>query len=74
MVAVQVDSLLLLSVTVRVTVFAPTLAQPKSVISKDYLFDGIIHLNKNSYSTKKTNLDTIINFQTIKRNTQSFYC
>ncbi|MDC3097329.1 helicase-related protein, partial [Alphaproteobacteria bacterium] len=34
----------------------------KTVISKDYLFDGIIHLNKNSYSTKKTNLDTIINF------------
>ena len=34
----------------------------KTVISKDYLFDGIIHLNKNSYSTKKINPDTIINF------------
>ena len=34
----------------------------KSVISKDYLFDGIVHLNKNTHTTKKTNLDTIINF------------
>ena len=25
----------------------------ESVISKDYLFDGIVHLNKNTHTTKR---------------------